>query len=93
MIIIILLLFIILVLLGIIISSHQADEIEQQMKSYEDTKKEEENRSKLNQLGCYSMYLEQLDIWANQGVITKEEWEKEREIINKKVEEMENEVR
>lgn len=87
MVFIIAILFIILILLGCIISSHQANEVEETIRAYQepDTKKEEYLRT----LECYRMFIEQLDIWANQGVITKEEWEKERALVNEKLDEIE----
>lgn len=71
---IIALLLIIMILLGIIISSHQADEVEEQMRKYDEQKR----IMGMEEFRQIRMYIERLDSYKNQGVISDDEYETEK---------------
>lgn len=80
--------FIILILLGIIISSKEADDIEEQMRSYE----EPESEALFRRLEFYREYVKKLDSWRNQRIITQEDWELERALVSERLDEIEREL-
>lgn len=94
MVVIIALAFATVILFGVIYSliksSGESNEIEEKFKSY--TEEDPDREEKLRRLAFYEEYVNKLDSWRNQNIITQEDYEAERAMVNERLDEIEREL-
>ena len=94
MVILIALLFVAVILFGVIYSliksSGESNEIEEKFRSY--TEVDQDREEKLRRLAFYEEYVNKLDSWRNQNIITHEDYEAERAMVNERLDEIEREL-
>ena len=93
MVVIIALAFATVILFGVIYSliksSGESNEIEEKFKSY--TEEDPDREEKLRRLAFYEEYVNKLDSWRNQNIITQEDYEAERAMVSDRLDEIERE--